>query len=41
MIKDDDFLERYNTIWDKVSVHIKSEFDSEPVCNIFFKKKPK
>ena len=36
MIKDDDFLERHNTIWDKISVHIKSEFDSEPVCNNFF-----
>ena len=28
---DDDLLERYNTIWDKVSADIKKEFDSEPV----------
>ena len=30
-IKDDFFLEKYNTIWDKVSANIKKEFDSEPV----------
>ena len=29
--KDGDFLEKYNTIWDKVSSDIKKEFDSEPV----------
>ena len=34
MIEDDDLLEKYNTIWDKVSGDIKKEFDSEPVYNI-------
>ena len=29
----DDLLEKYNTIWDKISVDIKKEFDSEPVYN--------
>ena len=29
MIKDDDLLEKYNTIWNKVSADIKKEFDSE------------
>ena len=33
MIEDDDLLEKYNTIWDKVSADIKKEFDSEPVYN--------
>ena len=32
-IKDNDLLVKYNTIWDKVSADIKSEFDSEPVYN--------
>ena len=32
-IEDDELLEKYNTIWDKVSVDIKREFDSEPVYN--------
>ena len=31
--EDDDFLEKYNTIWDKVSADIKKEFDSHPVYN--------
>ena len=31
LIEDDDLLEKYNTIWDKVSAHIKSKFDREPV----------
>ena len=31
--EDDDLLEKYNTIWDKVSFDIKKEFDSEPVYN--------
>ena len=31
--EDDDLLEKYNTIWDKVSAHIKKEFDSKPVYN--------
>ena len=33
MIKDDEFLEKYNTVWDNVSAGIKMEFDSEPVYN--------
>ena len=31
--EDDDVLENYNTIWDKVSADIKKEFDSELVYN--------
>ena len=33
LIEDDDFLEKYNTIWDKVSADVKKRFDSEPVYN--------
>ena len=33
MYEDDDLLEKYNIIWDKVSAHIKKEFDSKPVYN--------
>ena len=33
LIKVDDLLEKYNTIWDKVSAGIKKEFDSKPVYN--------
>ena len=33
LIKDDDYLEKYNTIWDKFSADIKKEFDSKPVFN--------
>ena len=33
LIEDDDLLERYNTIWDKVSADIKKDFDSKPVYN--------
>ena len=33
-----EFLEKYSTIWDKVSADIKKEFDSEPVYNKFFLK---
>ena len=33
MTENDDLLEQYNTIWDKVSADIKKEFDSEPVSN--------
>ena len=33
LMKDDDLLERCNTIWDKVSADFKKEFDSEPVYN--------
>ena len=30
---EDDLLEKYNSIWDKVSADIKKEFDSKPVYN--------
>ena len=33
VIEDDDLLEKYNAIWDKVSADIKKEFDSVPVYN--------
>ena len=33
LTEDDDLLEKYNTIWDKVSANIKKEFDNEPVYN--------
>ena len=36
LIEDDDLLEKYNTIWDKVSADIKKEF--EPVYNKIFLK---
>ena len=40
--EDDKLLEKYNTIWDKVSADIRKEFDSEPVYNkIFLKTKIK
>ena len=32
-IDNDDLLEKYNTIYEKVSADIKKEFDSEPVYN--------
>ena len=32
-IKNDELLEKYNEIWDKVSNSIEKRFDSEPVCN--------
>ena len=38
LIEDDDLLEKYNTIWDKVIVDIKKEFDSKPVYNKNFLK---
>ena len=42
MIEDDGVLEKFNTIWDKVSADMKSEFDSKPVYNkIFLKTKIK
>ena len=31
MVEDDELLEKYNTIWDKVSPDIKKEFHGEPV----------
>ena len=33
LIEDDDLLEKYNNIWEKVSSDIKREFDSESVYN--------
>ena len=33
LIEDDDLVEKYNTIWVKVSADIKKEFDNEPVYN--------
>ena len=30
---DDDLLEKYNTIWNKVSADIEKKFDSKPVYN--------
>ena len=33
LIENDDLLEKYNTIWDKVDADIKKEFDSEPAYN--------
>ena len=33
LIEDNDLLEKFNTILDKVSADIKKEFDSEPVYN--------
>ena len=33
LVEDDDILEKYNTICNKVSADIKKEFDSEPVYN--------
>ena len=38
LIEDDYLLEKYNTIWNKVSADIKKEFDSEPVYNKKFLK---
>ena len=32
-IKDDELLEKYNEIWEKVKIIIKKEFDSEPIYN--------
>ena len=33
LIKDDDLLKKYNTIWDNVSAGIKKENYSKPVYN--------
>ena len=38
LIEDDDLLEKYDTIWDKVSADIKKEFDCDPVYNKHFLK---
>ena len=37
-IEDDDLLEKYNTIWDKVSTDMKKEFDRQTVYNKEFLK---
>ena len=31
LIENDDLLEKYSTVWDKVSTDIKNGFDSKPV----------
>ena len=36
LIKNDDILEKYNTIWDKVSADLKKEFDRKHFYNNFF-----
>ena len=33
LIEDDDLIEKYDTIWDKVSTDTNNEFDSEPAYN--------
>ena len=38
LIDDDDLLEKYNTIWNKVSADIKKELDSKPVYDKEFLK---
>ena len=38
LIEDNNLLEKYNTIWDKVSADVKKQFDSEPVYNKNFLK---
>ena len=38
LIEDDDWLETYDNIWDKVSANIKKEFDRELVDNEEFSK---
>ena len=35
LIDNDDLLEKYNIIWNKVSVNIKKKIDSEPVIKDF------
>ena len=38
LIEDDNLLNKYNTIWDKVNGDIKKEFDSKPIYNKKFLK---
>ena len=33
MIKEDELLQKYNEIWDKISSNIQKGFDSETLCN--------
>ena len=40
-IEDGDLLEKYNTVWNKVSADIEKEFDSEPVYKVFFENQHK
>ena len=37
-IKDDDLLQAYNEIWEKVKDNLKKEFDSKPVYTKNIKK---
>ena len=39
LIEEDDLLENYNAVWNKVSANIKKELGSESVCNKNFLKK--
>ena len=41
LIEEDDLLENYNAVWNKVSANIKKELGSESVCNKNFLKKKK
>ena len=42
LTEDNDLLEEYHTIWDKVSADMEKEFDSDPVYNKnYFKTKIK
>ena len=34
LIEDDDLLEKYNTIWDRVSADIKKKIDSESILKM-------
>ena len=36
LINNDDLLEKYNTVRDKVKADVRKEFDSEPVYNKIF-----
>ena len=38
LVEDEDLLEKYTTIWDKVSADVKRKFDSKPVYNKNFLK---
>ena len=38
LIEDDELLEEYNTIWNKISSDIRKELDSKPVNNKHFLK---
>ena len=40
-MEDDDLLEKYNTIWDKVSADIKKKIDNESAYNKLFKNQNK